>query len=88
MRVGYYAVRTWYITIAIAYMSASFEGIDPSSPNLDGTRSSGTMGGVVSPPISNSNHPIPRLGSWTMVMNPKFARHAVTGLVFVIKILA
>ena len=80
-------MRTWYITIPIAYMSAPFVGMHLSSPNLDGTRSSGAMKGVVPPPASDFEGSIPRLGSYTMVMNPKSARHAVTGL-FVIRILA
>ena len=46
------------------------------------------MKGVVPPPASESADDIPRPGSCTMVMNPKSARHAVTGLRFVIKMLA
>ena len=82
------AVRTWYITIAVAYMSASFVGLHFSSPNLDGTRSSGAMKGVVPPPAWDFDDSISRLGSCTMVINPKSARHAETGLVFVIRMLA
>jgi hypothetical protein len=81
-------VRTWYITIAIAYMSASFDGVHLSSPNLEGTRSSGAIKGVVPPPTVEFADSISRLGSCTMVMNPKSARHAVTGLAFVIRIFA
>jgi len=70
-------------------MSAAFEGVHLSSPNLGGTRCSGGMKGVVPP---NSwvfvDDDIFRLGSYTMVMNPKSARHAVTGLVFAIRMLA
>ena len=69
-------------------MSASFEGKHLSNPNLDGTRSSGAMKGVVPPPTVELDESIPRLGSYTIDMNPKSARHAVTGLVFLIKILA
>jgi hypothetical protein len=79
-------VQTWYIAIAIAYISASFEGMHLSSPNLEGTRSSGAIKGVVPPPTSDFHDS--RLGSCTMVMSPKSARHAVTGLEFVIRILA
>ena len=46
------------------------------------------MKGVVPPLTSDLDDSIPRLGSCTMVMNPKSARHAVTGLAFVIKMLA
>ena len=46
------------------------------------------MKGVVPPPVSDFDDSIPRLGSCTIVMNPKSARHAVTGLVFLIRILA
>lgn len=70
-------------------MSASFEGVHLSNPNLDGTRCSGGMKGVVPP---NSwvfvDDSIFKLGSYTMVMNPKSARHAETGWVFAIRILA
>jgi hypothetical protein len=83
-----YVAGTWNITIDIAYMSASFVGVHFSIPNLDGTRSSGAMKGVVPPPTSDFDDSIPRLGSCTMVMNPKSARHAETGLVLVIRILA
>jgi hypothetical protein len=83
----YHGLRTWYIVIAIAYVSASFEGVHLPSPNLEGTRSSGAMKGVVPPPTLDFDDSIPRLGSCTMVMNPKSARHAVMGLAFVIRIL-
>ena len=46
------------------------------------------MNWVVPPPISDFEESISRLGSYTMVMSPKSARHAVTGLAFVIRILA
>ena len=46
------------------------------------------MKGVVPPPAVDFDDSLPRLGSYTMVMNPKSARHAVMGLVFLIKILA
>lgn len=69
-------------------MSASLEGEHLSSPNLDGARSSGAMKGVVPPPSSDFDDSIPRPGSCTMDMNPKSARHAVTGLAFVIRIFA
>ena len=46
------------------------------------------MKGVVPPPASDLDDSISRLGSCTIVMNPKSARHAVTGLAFVIKMLA
>lgn len=85
MRIGCRAIRTWYITIPIAYMSASFVCVHLSSPNRDGTRSSGAMKGVVPPPARDFDESISRLGSYTMVMNPKSARHAETGLVFMIK---
>ena len=88
MHIGCRAVRTWYITIPIAYMSASFVGVHFSSPNHDGIRSSGAMKGVDPPPIVDFDGSIPRLGSHTMVMNPKSARHAETGLVFMIKMSA
>jgi hypothetical protein len=70
-------------------MSASFVG-EPlkSSPNCDGTRRSGAMKGVVPPSTSVFDDSIPRLGSSTTVINPKSARHAETGLVLVIRILA
>ena len=80
--------RTWYITIPIAYMSASFVGMHSSSPNLDGTRSSGAMKGVAPPPTTSSDDSIPRLGLHTMVANSKSVRHAVMGLAFVIRMLA
>ena len=88
MRAGHCWVHTWYITIAIAYTSASFVGVDFSCPNLDGTRSSGDMKGVVPPATVDFDDSIPRFGSCTMVMNPKSARHAETGLVFEIRMLA
>jgi hypothetical protein len=88
VHVRHRVVHTWYITIAIAYTSASFEGVHLSSPNLEGTRSSGAIKGVVPPPTSDFAELTPRLGSCTMVMNPKSARHAVTGLAFVIRMLA
>ena len=88
MRVGCRAVLTWYVTIPIAYMSASFVGVYSSSPNRDGRRSSGAMKGVVALPSIDSGGSISRLGSHTMVINPKSARHAETGLVFVIKMSA
>ena len=69
-------------------MSASFEGAHFSSPNLDGTRSSGAMKGVVPPPAVDFDDSNPRPGSYTIDMNPKSARHAVTGLVFLIRIFA
>ena len=81
-------VSTWYIVIAIAYTSASIVDAHFSSLNLDGKRSSGAMKGVVPPPASDFDDSIPRLGSCTMVINPKSARHAETGLVLVIRILA
>ena len=68
-------------------MSASFEGVHLSSPNLDGTRCSGGMKGVVPSHSSASGGSISRFGSYRMVMNPKSARHAVTGLAFEIRIL-
>jgi len=46
------------------------------------------MKGVVPPPASDLDDSISRFGSYTMIMNPKSARHAVTGLVFEIRILA
>ena len=88
MRAGDRAVPTWYITVAVAYVSASFVGVDFSSPNLDGTRSSGAMKGAVPPLACDFDDSISRLGSCTMVINPKSARHAETGFVFVIKMLA
>ena len=81
-------MRTWYITIAIAYTSASIVGARPSKPNLDGTRSSGAMKGVVPRSTSDFDNSILRFGSSTMVVNLKFARHAETGSVLVINILA
>ena len=88
MRIGRYAIRAWYVTIPIAYMSASFVGVHLSSPDCDGRRSSGAMKGVVPSPAWDFEDSISRLGSHTMVMNPKSARHAETGLVFVIKMSA
>ena len=46
------------------------------------------MKGVVPPPASDPDGSILRLGSYTIVMNPKSARHAVTGLEFAIRMLA
>ena len=88
MRTENRTVPTWYITIPIAYMSASFVGVHLSNPNLDGTRSSGAMNGVAPPSAMDSDGSIPRLGSHTMVANSKSVRHAVTGLAFVIRTLA
>jgi hypothetical protein len=85
---GNRVVGTWYIAIAIAYMSPSFEGAHLSNPNLEGTRSSGAIKGVVSSLTVNAEDSILRFGSCTMVMNPKSARHAVTGLEFVIRMFA
>ena len=82
------AVRAWCIAIAIAYVSASFVGVRFPDPNLDGTRSSGAMEGVVPPPIVNFDDSISRFGSCTMIMNPGSARRAETGLVFPIRMLA
>ena len=67
-------------------MSASFDGTHFSSPNLDGTRCSGGMKKVVPPRSSVFDDSISRLESYTIVMNPKSARRAVTGLAFVIRI--
>ena len=88
MRTRHRAVPTWYITIAIAYMSASFVGVHFSSPNLDGTRNSGAMKGVAPLPDADSDDSTPRLGSHTVVANSKPVRHAEMGLVFVIRMLA
>ena len=85
---GHRATRTWYIAIAIAYTSATFVGAHLSNPNLDGTRSSGAMKGVVPPATADFDDSISRPGSCTIVMNPKSARHAETGVVFVIRMLA
>jgi len=46
------------------------------------------MKGVAPPPTTNSDDSIPRLGLHTMVANSKSVRHAVTGLAFVIRMLA
>ena len=86
--VGHRATRTWYIVIAIAYTSAPFVGAHLSNPNLDGTRSSGAMKVVVPPATADLGDTISRSGLCTMVMNPKSARHAKTGVVFVIRMLA
>ena len=69
-------------------MSASFVSLHLSIPNIDGTRSSGAMKGVVPPPISADVDFTSKLGSGTMVMSPKSARHAETGVPFVMRILA
>lgn len=69
-------------------MSASFVDVHFSSPNLDGKRSSGAIKGVAPPPTMDSDNSTPRLGSHMMVANSKSARHAVTGLAFVIRMLA
>ena len=42
----------------------------------------------VPPATVDFDDSIPRFGSCTMVMNPKSARHAETGLVFEIRMLA
>lgn len=76
---------TWYITIAIAYTSASPEGTHPSNPNLYGLRTSGAMKGMVPSYAMDDEDSISRLGSFTMIVNPKPATHAETGLVFVIR---
>ena len=47
----------------------------------------GVVPGPASAPVSPDDS-IPDAGSWTMVMKPKSARRAVTGLAFVIRILA
>jgi len=88
VHIGRRAVRTWYITIPIAYMSACFVCVHFSSPNRDGRRSSGGVKGVVPSPAWDFDDSISRLGSYTIVMNPKSARHAETGLVFVIRMSA
>ena len=46
------------------------------------------MKGVTPPPVVESNDSVPRLGSRAMVVNTKSARHAVTGFVFVTRMLA
>ena len=69
-------------------MSASFEGVHFPGPNLDGTRRSGGMKGVIPPRSSVFDGSISRLWSYTTVVNPKSARHAVAGLAFEIRILA
>lgn len=46
------------------------------------------MKGVVPPPGLEFDDSIPVFGSCTMVMNPKSARHAETGSVFAIRMLA
>ena len=88
MRTRHRAVRTWYMTIPSAYMSAAFVGVHFSSPNLDGKRSSGAMKRVAHLPTMGSKDSVPGLESHTMVANSKPLRHAVTGLAFVIRILA
>ena len=46
------------------------------------------MKGVVpQPSLGHPDDPISRIGLTTMVMNPKSARHVVTGLVFLTNIL-
>jgi hypothetical protein len=55
---------------------------------MDGTRSCGAMKEVDPPPSSDDDDSIPGLWSCTMVVNPKSARHAETGSVLVIRILA
>ena len=72
----------------MAYMSASFEGVHLSSPNLDGTRCSGGMKGVLPPNSWAFAASIHNSGSSTIDMNPKSVRHAVMGLVFAIRMLA
>jgi len=69
-------------------MSAAFVGVHFSSPNLDGKRSSGAMKIVAPLPTTGSKDSVPRLGSHMTVANSKPVRHAVTGLAFVIRMLA
>ena len=58
------------------------------SPNLDGARSSGAMKGVVPSPTVDLDDCISRLGSYMIVANSESVRHAETGSVSVIRILA
>ena len=88
MCAGDCAVSTWYITIAIAYISASFVTMRSSSPNLDGARSSGAMKGIDPSPLAGSGVSIRISRSRTTTVDPKSARHVETGLVLVIRILA
>jgi len=81
-------VCAWHITIVIAYTSASFVGVHLSSQNLEGTRSSGAKKAADPPLTSDSDEPSSRLGSCTMIMDPKSMRHAATGSEFVIRMLA
>ena len=81
-------VGTWYITIAIAYISASFVTMRSSSPNLDGARSSGAMKGMDPSPLADSDVSIPISGSRTTTVDPKSARRVDIGVVRVIRILA
>ena len=85
---GYRGVHTSYTVIAVAYTSASLEGVRSLNPNSPGTRSSGAMKEGVPSPALGIDDSIPKLGSCTIVIDPKSARHAVTGSVFVIRILA
>ena len=87
MGAGDFAVSTWCITIAIAYISASFVTVRSSSPNLDGERSSGAMKGTDPSPLAESDVSIRISGSRTTIVDPKSARHVDTGLVLVIRIL-
>ena len=88
MGAGDCVVKTWYIAIAIAYMSASFVGVRSYSPNLDGARSSGAMKWMDPSPPGDSDISISSIGSTTTFVDPKSARHVDTGLVLVIRILA
>ena len=80
-------MRASYIVIAIAYMSASLEGARSSDPNSRGTRSSGAMNGSVPSNRGVCWHPIHGSGSDTILTESKSARHAVAGLIFLIRIL-
>ena len=74
-------MSTWYITIAIAYISASFVTVRSSSPNLDGARSSGAMKGMDPSPLVDSDVSMHISGSRTTTVDPKSARRVDIGTV-------
>lgn len=76
---GIKPVNTCRITIPNAYTSASLDTWHLVFRNMDGDNNSGAMNGVVPPPWADVV-PGPLASSYAIVMNPKSARRARTGL--------
>ena len=70
---------TCRIVIPNAYTSASFDGLHLGFPKVDGDSNSGAMNGIVPPPSAELLSGSPT-SSYAIVVNPKSAKRARTGL--------